>query len=474
MEFSGLRIFIYAVAAIALIWIFLAYIAPLFVSPAETVRQMNNALKISEMNLGKSYTVEVLYPGEFAARAADSVDAPDRFVSFVCNSAELCLSGAVVADERSMRVKDARVISTTFRCNYAEGLFYCRVYLGQEPAQLEFTGFDIGEKYDLSKNQKTEISFTVKNTGKASAVESTHTAKLYKKTIISGGEKEILYSEPFRKTVAEIKPGENETIGFDLGISENGKYSIVIRSEGTDAGFDEKKFDFEVSGGEGGTCRATAKGETELKGGGCRTEYLCTGCSAASECKWAWGEKEPSLEFEIADPEFAVVAEPETACEKEPDGGEPPEEIEKLLEFYAERYGVPPELAKAVAEQESGFRQDARSEVGAIGVMQIMPPSANPRAAGQDCINAGIISGEQELYEAEHNIECGVWYLRQRYNAYMAGDVCCRDIKEMCYTGWKAALRAYNGLYCKVGAGSLDYVESVLSHCSSLQACGVG
>ena len=50
--------------------------------------------------------------------------------------------------------------------------------------------------------------------------------------------------------------------------------------------------------------------------------------------------------------------------------------IAVLLRDTARRYGLDPALVQAVAWQESGWRQGAVSPAGAIGVMQLLPPTA--------------------------------------------------------------------------------------------------
>ncbi|NUP75891.1 MAG: transglycosylase SLT domain-containing protein, partial [Sinomonas sp.] len=57
-------------------------------------------------------------------------------------------------------------------------------------------------------------------------------------------------------------------------------------------------------------------------------------------------------------------------------GTETPAQIQAIVRQTAASMGVPAALALAIAEQESSFRQNVTSPVGAIGVMQIMPANA--------------------------------------------------------------------------------------------------
>ncbi len=111
----------------------------------------------------------------------------------------------------------------------------------------------------------------------------------------------------------------------------------------------------------------------------------------------------------------------------------------------ADKYHVPQSLALAVAQQESRFHQEARSRVGAIGVMQLMPKTAEWLK-----VNA---------YDAMENIEGGVKYLSYLLKRY-AGDS-------------QKAVAAYNAGQGRVDrAGGIDnlpaetraYVPSVLHY----------
>jgi hypothetical protein len=75
-----------------------------------------------------------------------------------------------------------------------------------------------------------------------------------------------------------------------------------------------------------------------------------------------------------------------------------------LVRAAAIRYGVDPDLALAVARQESGYDQGVISSAGAIGVMQLMPRTA-----------AGL---NVDPYSLESNIDGGVRYLSQLLKSY--------------------------------------------------------
>jgi len=78
--------------------------------------------------------------------------------------------------------------------------------------------------------------------------------------------------------------------------------------------------------------------------------------------------------------------------------------IESLLERSAATHGIDAALVKAIAWQESGWQQHAVSSAGAIGVMQVMPGTA-------DLVNSWT-GAHLNVRQADDNIELGVRYLR--------------------------------------------------------------
>ena len=107
-------------------------------------------------------------------------------------------------------------------------------------------------------------------------------------------------------------------------------------------------------------------------------------------------------------------------------GKEVPEPVARLIGPNAGRHNLRPELIQAVIEVESGYQVRARSRVGAIGLMQLMPQTA--RHLG---VNA---------HDPAQNVEGGARLLDMLVTKY-----------EGRPNGLALALAAYNA-----GAGAVD------------------
>jgi soluble lytic murein transglycosylase-like protein len=99
-----------------------------------------------------------------------------------------------------------------------------------------------------------------------------------------------------------------------------------------------------------------------------------------------------------------------------------------LVDNAARKYGLPPELVRAVVAVESAYRPDAVSPKGAIGLMQLMPSTA--KGLGVD------------PKVAEQNVDAGTRYLR---------DLLLKYDQQMFH-----ALAAYNA-----GPGAVDKYHGV-------------
>lgn len=87
-----------------------------------------------------------------------------------------------------------------------------------------------------------------------------------------------------------------------------------------------------------------------------------------------------------------------------------------LIENNAKLYNLHEAYISAIIKNESSFRTDARSSVGALGLMQLMPDTAN-WIAGKLKINNFSF---ENLADPELNMQFGSWYLNflsKRFNA---------------------------------------------------------
>ena len=91
-----------------------------------------------------------------------------------------------------------------------------------------------------------------------------------------------------------------------------------------------------------------------------------------------------------------------------------PLRYEQIVRSHARNYDLDPALLAAVIYTESRFRADARSDAGALGLMQLLPETARGiavRTGGERFV-------VEDLYVPELNIRYGSWYLRNLLDRY--------------------------------------------------------
>jgi len=104
------------------------------------------------------------------------------------------------------------------------------------------------------------------------------------------------------------------------------------------------------------------------------------------------------------------------------------DDISKIIQFTAQKYGVDEKLAMAVAKVESNLTPDVISSAGAVGVMQLMPETAQ-----------GL--GVRSSTDPRENIDGGVRYLKQLMVTFDG------DITKVvaAYNAGPQAVKKYNG-----------------------------
>lgn len=93
-----------------------------------------------------------------------------------------------------------------------------------------------------------------------------------------------------------------------------------------------------------------------------------------------------------------------------------PLKYEAAIEESALRHRVSPYLIASVIEAESNWDPSARSAVGAVGLMQVMPSTAD-ELARRNLVDEGRFPPE-DLSDVEANIEYGAAYLRYLVERY--------------------------------------------------------
>ena len=91
-----------------------------------------------------------------------------------------------------------------------------------------------------------------------------------------------------------------------------------------------------------------------------------------------------------------------------------PLEYEEIVVGHAENYDLEPHLLAAVIYQESKFEADAVSASGAVGLMQLLPSTAQGIADR----TGGTGWHERDLVDPELNVRYGSWYLRHLLDKY--------------------------------------------------------
>jgi len=90
---------------------------------------------------------------------------------------------------------------------------------------------------------------------------------------------------------------------------------------------------------------------------------------------------------------------------------------EELADAAADKYGLPRALVRSVMAAESGFRQQAISAKGAIGLMQLMPQTAQDLGADPHDPAQNVDAGVRYLRDLLAKYDWGLWRALAAYNA---------------------------------------------------------
>ena len=120
-------------------------------------------------------------------------------------------------------------------------------------------------------------------------------------------------------------------------------------------------------------------------------------------------------------------------------------QIMNKVSEISRKYGVDEKLVNALIKQESGFNVNAKSKVGALGLMQLMPATAKSM-------------GVTDPMNPEQNIEGGVKYLRSMLDKYNGNII----LALAAYNAGPGAVDKYTGV--PPYKETQNYVRSILAN----------
>jgi len=301
---SSFKTLVAAIIAIIIIAIFLIYFSGFFKVPRKPDEVIREQLEKAETKLGQYYTDKAFFKAETEMHA-DPFDSQSRTVTFVCNHPRHCCPKGVLGADCHQRImwdnspnrrffsfrEDSEEVISA-RCRFEE-IYICKVYIGEEPAQVALPEVDIDKSdVNLAEGNEVKLSFQVKNVGKQDMSAIDVIAKLYRREFNPHLQK-YEYKLVSEKKLEPFSLHINASVGKQISIEipENGTYklNLLVRENTDETNFVEKEFEINAFGKVvleeciPGEPRSEWISENE-----CKYFFPCDDCITLEECERKW------------------------------------------------------------------------------------------------------------------------------------------------------------------------------------------
>ena len=129
-------------------------------------------------------------------------------------------------------------------------------------------------------------------------------------------------------------------------------------------------------------------------------------------------------------------------------------DIDEIISAVSEKYNIDSDFIKAIIKQESGFNTRATSKKGAMGLMQLMPKTAE---------SLGIL----DAYNPSDNIEGGVKYLKGLLDRFDNN----QELALAAYNAGPNAVKKYGGV--PPYKETQNYVKAIMDTYNKVKEAGI-
>ncbi|MBU2100559.1 hypothetical protein KKG83_04870 [Candidatus Micrarchaeota archaeon] len=281
------------------------------------IEQINQQIIFSKKNLGQFNAKYEISFQKDVSLTEKALETTDTKIEFQCNSFEKCCAENDKCNSKIQWTKKSvffneksnPVVST--RCEEIKGTFFCKIYLGDVPAQVKLVDFSYTNNFYFN-SEKLKIQAKILNAG-----QTTENFAVLETTVLvvffEQGEKKEEIIKTDSSSPEKIMPQETKTIEREIELDSPGEYLVKVKITGMDYGFVEKEFTANVYGEPDYDCRINQeKKEVILKSDSstpipeCTIRYYCFDCLYGFECKYTWKKEFPEKNFEIGTNEFTT------------------------------------------------------------------------------------------------------------------------------------------------------------------------